>query len=175
MYAKEHIPKTVRDIASMWGGGDENVHRIRAWFTSDEHIRSYIAEAFGSEDAIRNYVEWDAEDDIFDIDDIDLIADRSAVLIFPVVYEVEPDFPEVAGWAGFASSRAAQTPRGNYEEFDRFQSSEDIRKALRSGVPLSYFKALDPPLYQYIPVDRVVEAYKSGTAPEYLRPIIYST
>lgn len=175
MAVKKHIPATVRDIASMWGGKDENVHRIRAWFTSDEHIRSYIVEAFGSEDAIRSYVEWDAEDDIFDIFDIDLIADRSAVLTFPIVYEIGPGFPEAAGWAGFASSRLAQTPRGNYEEFDRFQSSEDIRKALKSGVPLSYFKAFDPPLYQYIPVDRVIDAYNSGTAPEYLRPIIYST
>lgn len=174
MPVEKRIPETVRDIASTWGGRDENVHRIRAWFTSDEHIRSYIAEAFGSEDAIHNYVEWDTED-IYDIADIDLIADRGAALAFPIVYGVAPDFPEVAGWAGFASSRLAQTPRGNYEEFERFQSSEDIRKALSSGVPLSYFKALDPPLYQYIPVDRVIEAYESGAVPEYLRLIIYST
>lgn len=168
---KYTIPATLRDIVCTWGH-ETHVERLLAWHGSDEAFLAYLRAVFAPEDIRAVYLEWE-DTDIWDIEDFDLIADRTQALSFPLDYGLPAGFPDVADWARFMLPRMVQMPRGSYEERTHFRSSDDAKAAAMSGIPLSYFVALQPPLGEYIPLNAVLSAYRDGLAPEYARPLLY--
>lgn len=168
---KYTIPATLRSIVSAWGTED-HVKLLLAWYGSDEAFLAYLRSVFAPEDIRNVYLEWE-DTEFWDIEDFDLIADRTQALSFVLDYKLPAGFPDVADWAKLILPRMVQMPNGNYDERTLFQSSDDARAAAMSGVPSSYFAALQPPPGEYIPLTAVLTAYRDDLAPEYIRPLLY--
>lgn len=165
------IPATLRSIVSAWGTED-HTKLLLAWYGSDEAFLAYLRDLFAPEDIRNIYLEWE-DTEIWDIEDSDLIADRTQALSFVLYYNLPAGFPDVADWAKLILPRMVQMPGGNYDERTLFQSSYDARTAMMSGVPFGYFTALQPPPGEYFPLDAVLTAYRDDLAPEYIRPLLY--
>lgn len=165
------IPATLRDIVCAWGH-ETHVERLLAWHGSEDAFFAYLRAVFAPEDIQAVYLEWE-DTEIWDIEDFDLIADRTQALSFVLDYKLPAGFPDVADWAKLILPRMVQMPGGNYDERTLFQSSYDARAAMMSGVPSSYFAALQPPPGEYIPLNAVLTAYRDDLAPEYIRPLLY--
>lgn len=162
---------TIEDLAGFWAPDDIAEALVTRYGTLDTCV-VYLERVFGA-NALELYRHW-PDDEHYDIRDCDLVAEPFAALAFPQTYDMDPSDPETAEWALFAVERDVQRAAGNYDEVTRFKSSDDLKAALRSGVPLSYFQALDiPDWYTYIPVAAVTEAWAAGLAPEFAHPIIY--
>jgi hypothetical protein len=168
--SRSGIDNTLEEILGAWV--PQRKDALLTLYGEYETLITYLRRVFGEQEVPFVYIEWD--NDIPEIRDADLIADRVETLTFPDDYKMDPRDPETAEWAKFATSRVAQTARGGFDEVTRFRSSDAVRHAINSGVPLSYFQAFDPPqLHAYIPVDAVVTAYEEGTPLEYARLAIY--
>lgn len=168
---KYTIPATLRDIMSAWGRHD-HIEPLFAWYGDDETFLTYLRDLFAPEDIRNIYLEWE-DTEFWDIEDFDLIADRTQALSFVLDYNLPAGFPDAADWAKLILPRMVEMPRGNYDERTLFQSSYDARAAMMSGVPFRYFMALQPPPGEYIPLDVVLAAYRDNLAPEYVRPLLY--
>lgn len=162
---------SIQDLAGFWAP-DDIADALVARYGTLASCTEYLERVFG-ENALELYSRWPDEDH-YDIRDCDLIAEPFATLAFPQTYDLDPKDPETAQWALFAVERVVQREKGNYDEVTRFKSSDDVRTAIRSGVPLAYFKALDvPDWYTHIPVVAVIEAWAADIAPEFAYPVVY--
>lgn len=170
---KYTIPATLESIVSAWGTED-HIEPLLRWYGNDEAFLAYLHDVFAPEDIRNVYLEWE-ETDIWDIEDFDLIADRTQALSFVLDYRLPSGLPDAAGWAKLILPRMVQMPKGNYDERTLFQSSDDARAAIMSGIPPSYFAALQPPPNEHIPLSAVLSAHRDGLAPEYVRPLLYQS